>query len=228
MSNQPLSPNAKKYIIIPALIVAIILGSLTALWLVFLNRPEQYPFAQTVGCDVALVVFGGIPGGASNYINMTLANTGISAWTLTNTAQVQETTTYGAPVTNCAVNSTYGLTCAPGYDITIRIANVNWISGHQYLITVPMTSSNGIALTSGYAAPGGHSPDPDPNPNNIPSVPSSVASFPLSLVASLIAIIIVVALLGAVLVKGTVYNRKHSQLKSSSPANPLKPTSTLK
>jgi len=223
LSNQPLNPNTKKDTIIAALVaVVIILGLVTGLWLI-LNQPEQnLGFTKIDQFSVASIVFGGTPSNATDYINMTIQNTGSSPWTLTDTAQVDS-------VTGLTVSSTYGLTCAPGYSITIKIANLNWISGNQYSITLLLTDGNKITYVA-TAAPSGHSPDPNPNPNNIPSVPSPSPPSPIAMfvtdnpliIASLIAIAEVVVLMVAL-----VYFRLRAQHNVSTPADPLKPPSIL-
>ena len=96
------------------------------------------------------------------------------------------------------------MTCANGCSITIKINNVNGISGDQYNIALLLTDGTKITYVA-TATPGGHSGDSNPNPNNVPSVlsvpspsppPSPIAMFvtdnPL-IVASLVAVAEIVA-----------------------------------
>jgi hypothetical protein len=220
--NQPLNPHTTRVIIFAVLVVVVILGLLTAVWLTLNPRGPTFAFTKSDEFTITGVVFGGISSNATNYINMTIQNIGSSPWTLTNTAQVNS-------ATSLTVSSTYGLTCAQGYSITIKIANVNWISGNQYSITLLLTDGNKITYFA-TAAPGGHSPNPNPNPNNIPSVPSPTPPSPIAMfvtdnpliVASFIAIAEIV-----VLVVVFVYFRVRAQHNVSTSANPLKPPSIL-
>jgi hypothetical protein len=204
LSNQPLNPNTPRIIIIVVLVVVVILGSLTAVWLILNPRGPTFAFTKTDQFNVVEVVFGGTSSDATNYINMTIQNTGSSPWTLTNTAQVNS-------VTGLKVSSTYGLTCDYGSSITVKIANVNWITGNVYSMKLLLTDGN-IIYYMANAKPGGHSPDPNPNPNNVPSVPSPSPPSPIAMfvtdnpliAASLSALAEIAVGLGVL-----VYIRKH-------------------
>lgn len=221
MSNQPLNPNTTRNIIIAALVVVMIPGLFTGFWLILNPSGPTFSFVKTDQFTVAEAIFGGTSSNATNYINMTIQNTGASAWTLTKTAQVNDI--------NHTVSSTYGLTCANGASITVKIANVNWISGNEYSMVLLDTTGNKFTYEA-TANPGGHSPDPNPNPNNIPSVPSpsSADSLPLWLITSLIDIILVEALLGVVFVEVIVLHRRYSRHEVSASADPPKPLSIFK
>jgi hypothetical protein len=176
-----------------------ILGSFTGLWLILNPSGSTFAFVKTDQFNIVEVIFGGTSSNASNYINMTIQNTGASAWTLTKTAQVNGI--------NHTVSSTYGLTCANTEFITVKIANVNWISGNEYSMVLLDTTGNKFTYEA-TANPGGHSPDP--NPNHVPSVPSpsppsliaiivsDVTDAPL-IVASLVAIAEIAAGMGVII-----------------------------
>jgi hypothetical protein len=196
-----------------------ILGLFTGLWLILNPSRPTFTFVKTDQYNVAVIVFGGTPSNATNYINMTIQNTGSHWWTITNPAQVNS-------VWGLKVSSTYGLTCVGGASITVKIANVNWITGNQYSMVLLLTDGTKITWVA-TATPGGHSSDPNPSiPQPIPG-PSLIAIivadvFSPLFVASLVAMAEIVVLVGVL-----VYIRKHSQQDVSAPADLPKPPPIL-
>jgi len=150
LSNQPLNPNTTRIIIIAVLVVVMILGVLTALWLILNPRGPTFAFTKNDIFAVTGIVFGGSPSNATNYVDVTIQNSGSLTWTLQSKAQVNS-------VTGLKVSSTYGArvpTCASGYSITVKIANVNWTDGSQYFTTLLLTDGNKFSYIA-TATPGG-------------------------------------------------------------------------
>jgi len=99
--------------------------------------------------DVANMSFFGTSGASTNYINMTIQNTGSSPWTLTSTAQVNSVT--GLAVTPWWPNynkATPAYNCTNGNNIKITIANVGWTSRQQYGVTFLLTDGDKITYSA--------------------------------------------------------------------------------
>ncbi|HML02751.1 MAG TPA: hypothetical protein VK487_05185 [Candidatus Bathyarchaeia archaeon] len=136
------------------LIVVLICGLIVGFPLgYFLFGPIVSPPFQRPRIDqfnVYSTSYSGVSGIAPNYINMTIQNTGSSAWTLTNTAQVNNFT--GLTVTDLSVKNGRAYNCTSGKSINILIAmNPGWISGKEYYINLLLT--DGVEITYGCSAP---------------------------------------------------------------------------
>ena len=178
-----------------------ILGLLTALWLILNSGGPTFAFVKTDEFTVASTVFGGTSSSATNYINVTIQNTGSSTWTLQSKAQVNN-------VTSLKVSSTYGLTCVPNYSITVKIANVNWTDGNQYLITLLLTDGNKITYVAG-ATPGGQSPDPYPGNVTAPSPMEIIGSALVTYAPEIVALLSATAEIAVGLGVLVYITRKH-------------------
>jgi len=133
----------KKYLAIVIICFGWMVSFPTAVYLhQIMNPPFNFDDSSRL-VNIASVSFSGTSATATNYINMTIQNTSRLPWTLTDTAKVN-----GKDYT---ATSTYGLTCVQGYSITIKIANVNWISGNHYSIALILTS--GFKITYDCTAP---------------------------------------------------------------------------
>jgi hypothetical protein len=108
------------------------LGNLTSIKLV---KTDQF--------NVASLTFGGISNAAGNYINMTIQNTGSSSWTLNTTGEVNGVIGYAI-----SAWTGYSLTVGAGGSTIVKVANVGWVSGNQYVIELLTTSGTKITYVA--------------------------------------------------------------------------------
>jgi flagellin-like protein len=139
-SRKALSPVIASIILV-AVTVAVSIA--VAAWMGALT----FSFTKTTQFNVASMTFGPVGGSGSstNYINMTIQNTGSSAWTLQSTAQVNSATGLTVTTTNSS------LTCPNAAHILIQITNVGWRSGGQYSVT--LLTTGGVKITYVASAP---------------------------------------------------------------------------
>jgi hypothetical protein len=140
----------KKYLAIVIICLGWMVSFPTAIYLYqIMNRPVfDGPFSRQF--NIASVSYSGISGGAPNYINMTIQNTGVVPWTLTNTAQVNAVT--GLAVTDLSVKNCNAYNCTNGNSIRISVTmSPSWVSGNQYSIT--LLTTDGTKITHVSSAP---------------------------------------------------------------------------
>ena len=92
--------------------------------------------------NVSSMTFFGTSGTTNtNYINMTIQNTGSSPWTLTNAAKVNSVT--GLTVKSIGNGGATNLNCSRSKSINISVTmNPSWVSGNQYNITLSLADGN--------------------------------------------------------------------------------------
>jgi len=167
--------------------VVIVLGFVTALWLVVLNQNQSsFSFMRTEELRFLSVAF---PSNSSAVISV--RNSGSFILTIDR-----------VKINNTAVTVTYGFyietdgTLPRGASGTIAISNWTWTNGYIYEFVVHTATGNNFPYTT-TATPGGSIPSPEPWHDPYP-----VDYSPL-IAPSLIEIILIMAFAGA-----TVLNRK--------------------
>jgi len=167
--------------------VVIVLGFVTALWLVVLNQNQpSFSFMRTEEIKFLSVAF---PSNSSVVISV--KNTGTSRLTIA-----------GVKINNTAKTPTYGFyietdgTLPIGASGTITISNWIWTNGYKYEFAVLAAAGNRYPYIT-TAVLGGFIPSPEPGHD-----PNPVDYSPL-IVPSLIEIILIMAFAGAI-----VLNRK--------------------
>jgi flagellin-like protein len=134
-SRKALSPVIASIILV-AVTVAVSIA--VAAWMGALT----FSFTKTDQFSVTSMSFSGSSGTANtNYINMTIQNTGSSPWTIQSTAQVNSIT--GLTVISIGKGA---LNCTNGKSISISITmnKGGWASGNVYYVTLLFTDGNKI------------------------------------------------------------------------------------
>lgn len=134
-SKKALSPVVAAIILI-AVTVAVSIA--VAAWMGALT----FTFMKTEQFNVAAVNFGGTAGQGTNYINMTIQNTGTSSFTISTAAKVN-----GVSKTLAAA-----VTVQAGSSAIVRIPSVGWNNGQQY--SMELLTTQGTKITYVSNAPG--------------------------------------------------------------------------
>ena len=134
-SKKALSPVVAAIILI-AVTVAVSIA--VAAWMGALT----FTFMKTEQFNVAAVNFGGTAGQSSNYINMTIQNTGTASFTIDTAAKVN------------GVNKPLDaqVTIPAGSSKIVRIPSVGWNNGQQY--SMELLTTQGTKITYVSNAPG--------------------------------------------------------------------------
>lgn len=132
-SRKALSPVVAAIILI-AVTVAVSIA--VAAWMGALT----FTFMKTEQLKYTNVKFGGTSGSASNYINVTVQNTGTSDMVLTEA----KVTGYGV---NAKVIDFTDVTVAKGASQTIQLTNVGWTGGYSYDIELHSSAGNKFPTT---------------------------------------------------------------------------------
>jgi flagellin-like protein len=139
-SRRALSPVIASIILV-AVTVAVSIA--VAAWMGALT----FTFTKNDQFNIASVTFYGLSGAANtNYINMTIQNTGSASWMLTQTAQVNAVT--GLAVTSIGNAGKYNCTNGGQIKIYITMTNPGWASGNQYSITLFMQDGTKISYVA--------------------------------------------------------------------------------
>jgi flagellin-like protein len=140
-SKKALSPVVAAIILI-AVTVAVSIA--VAAWMGALT----FTFMKTDQFNVATVNFYGTSGSGSNYINVTIQNTGTSSFTISTAAKVNGVTyTATANGADMTISATAGSNSK-----VIKIQSVGWSNGAQYNIELQTTSGTKITYVAN--APG--------------------------------------------------------------------------
>jgi flagellin-like protein len=140
-SRKALSPVIASIILV-AVTVAVSIA--VAAWMGALT----FSFTKTFQFNVGSMTFSGTSGAATNYINMTIQNTGSSPWTLQSTAQVNSVT--GLAVKSIGNGGAANLNCTNGKSISISITMTpGWSSGNQYNVILLTTAGNKLTYVQG-------------------------------------------------------------------------------
>ena len=138
-SRKALSPVIASIILV-AVTVAVSIA--VAAWMGALT----FSFTKTDSFGVTSQTFTGTSGAGTNYINMTIQNTGSSSWTLQSTAQVNSVTGFAVK----SIGNGGALNCTNGKSISISITMTpGWSSGNQYNVILLTTAGNKITYLQG-------------------------------------------------------------------------------
>lgn len=134
----------KKYLAIVIICFGWMVSFPTAIYLHQIMNPTFSFDGSNRLFNIVSVSFSGTSATAPNYINMTIQNTGVVPWTLTNTAQVNSLT--GLAVKSIGNGAATNLNCTNGKQIGISITmTTGWVSGNQYSVVLLMT--DGFEIT---------------------------------------------------------------------------------
>jgi flagellin-like protein len=135
-SKKALSPVVAAIILI-AVTVAVSIA--VAAWMGALT----FTFMKTEQFNVAAVNFYGTSGSGSNYINMTIQNTGNSQFVIDTAATVT-----GSGITTPSKTLAAQVPIAAGSSVVVKIPNVGWTNGNQYSIQLLTTQGNKITYVA--------------------------------------------------------------------------------
>jgi flagellin-like protein len=136
-SKKALSPVIASIILV-AVTVAVSIA--VAAWMGALT----FSFTKTDQFNVGSCIF--LPSGGPTYtsINMSIQNTGSSAWTITSPCQINTATNVPLAYTGTGITS---LTCVAGKTIYVSITYAA-SSGNQYSITILLSDGNKITYVA--------------------------------------------------------------------------------
>jgi hypothetical protein len=134
-----LSVNSKAALIILGIIIGSVIATSVFFALHYLS-PTQQAGANTISFDIVACDFYGTSGTATNYVNVTVQNTGYSQFVIGTTAIVT-----GLGVVDTTKILPTQVPVAVGTSVAVEIPNVGWMDGNQY--SIQLSTTNGEKIT---------------------------------------------------------------------------------